>query len=1062
MNTKEIRKLLGSTIYTRALNYYQNGKVGNIKKGARFYEAKILGSNDSIYDVTIRIDSDGNPYSYFCDCPYGKICKHIGAVLISEFGDNQSDNVQEVSSKKINKHKEKREDRVLPLSNPTSDVSIEIIDILDENEETYHASGLVFEIHREYLKDFGDERYFLRPALLNSKNDEETLSPFFNESKIRKPNSESSNLMKLLKINENLFLSDFMPYIENNDVSVYFELGSKVHLVEFQKIKKIDISFDFFSLFHQEPQFNPVFDIELENGNIVNIKKIHNGIEINGLSVLFLHKKGDLYYSLYDGNLAALLKVFKDKVGLNYEDILYLNNFVNQNLSDKVKLNFDYKIVKLVYPTPFAVIKLEWIFQRLKVSVFFNYNGSEFIFDGKDGYVKLSSENKEELEIAVKNRGFEVEIFNYLEMLFTRFMDFSKQGNLKDKRAGVQFVLKLRVEEFLIKFGAELLENGIKVITDGGATEISDREGKVKFEIKTVSDWLEVKPVYENSKGKLLDLQIDSELLEGNIVKVGDGYTVLTQEEKEKLENILKLSEGDSSKIKVKKLHYSLIDSLYSDLVKSSTKDIKRLKKIFENLNDYSGIENYQLPKGFRGDLRDYQISGYNWLYFLRSYGINGILADDMGLGKTVQTLALLQKVKEEQKKLSVLLVVPVTTMFNWEIEIKKFTPELSFTRHAGAKRNKDENELFRSDILLVSYQTLRIDIEFFKSVNFDYIILDEAQYVKNPNSQVFKAVKVLNSKHRISLSGTPVENSTIELWSQMDFLNPGVLGTLKQFKMFFVKPIEKDGNVELIKRLQKIVFPFILRRKKEDVLKDLPEKEEVVLYSEMGKKQEAIYNEYKSGVRQRLEKTLDEKGVNRSAIEIFDALLRLRQISLFPELVDESFKGYESAKFELLKEMVGEIIQEDHKIIIFSQFVKSLKIMKSYFDNQNIDYSYIDGSTKNRQSEVEKFQNGDKRKVFLISLKAGSVGINLTAADYVFLFDPWWNPAVEAQAIDRSHRMGQKNKVFAYKMIVKNTVEEKILELQESKKQLVNELITEDKNFFKSLSRKDVLNLFE
>jgi len=771
MNLKDIKKLLGSAIYTRALNYYHNGNVGNIKKGVRFIEAKILGSNDNIYDVTIRIDGDGNPYSYFCDCPYGKICKHIGAVLISEFGEDDFEKSEEKSSNKLKKINEIKKDKILSLDISDGKLSSKITDILSENNTDYHADTLVFEIYKEYSKSYGGDRYQLRPSLFSNKNDIQTLSIFSNETQFKKIDSKSSNLFQLLKLKKDIsFLSDYMPLLVDTDFLLYHEVGSKLYEVEMLEITKITVDFEFFSLFNEEPQFIPIFNFQLEDGSIATLKKIHNGIEINGVSILYLHTKGKLYYSLYDGNLAALFLVFKENVSFNYKEIIYLENYLLKRLVDKVYFNFDYKKVKLLYPTPFAIVELQWIFQRLKVSVLFNYNGSEFAFDKKEGYLKLDSLNDEILNVAVKNRVFESEIFNYLEMLFARYMDFSKQGNLKDKRDGVHFVLKLRVEEFLVKFGSELLEYGIVIRTDDRNTEIENRKSSIKFEVETSNDWLEVNSFYENSKGELLNLQLDNDLFENRVVKVGDGYTILTQDEKQKLEEILKLSKKDSFNIKLKKLHYSIIDKLYDDFVKNSKKNVKNLKKIFENLNDYTIINNYDLPNSFNGNLRDYQIAGYNWLHFLRLNGVNGILADDMGLGKTIQTLALLQKVKEEEKKLSVLLVVPLTTMFNWQVEIEKFTPNLTYNRHAGAKRDKDENKLFESDIVLVSYQTLRIDIEYFKVLNYDYIILDEAQYIKNPNSQLYKAIKLLNSKHKLSLTGTPVENGTIELWSQMDF----------------------------------------------------------------------------------------------------------------------------------------------------------------------------------------------------------------------------------------------------------------------------------------------------
>jgi len=410
-----------------------------------------------------------------------------------------------------------------------------------------------------------------------------------------------------------------------------------------------------------------------------------------------------------------------------------------------------------------------------------------------------------------------------------------------------------------------------------------------------------------------------------------------------------------------------------------------------------------------------------------------------MGLGKTVQTLAFLQKLKEDNDLGKVLLVVPVTTIVNWETEIERFTPELKYTRHFGQTRTKDEELVKNFDIIIISYHTLRNDIDFFYNFEFDYLILDEAQNIKNSSSQIFKTVKIIKAKHKLTLSGTPIENNTLELWSQMDFLNSGLLGTIYEFKKNFANPIEAYHDKNAVERLKKIIYPFILRRKKQEVAKDLPEKEEIILFCEM-----------------------DKSGVQKSAFQIFEALLRLRQAALFPELIDLKFKNIQSIKFEELKEKIEEGINENHKILVFSQFVKSLKIIEKFVIDKKFKYSYIDGQTKNRDKEIKSFQEEENVNLFLLSLKAGGVGINLTASDYVILFDPWWNPAVESQAVDRTHRIGQTKKVIVYKLIVKDTVEEKILHLQEKKKELVSELITEDSAFFKSLSKNDILDLFE
>ena len=408
------------------------------------------------------------------------------------------------------------------------------------------------------------------------------------------------------------------------------------------------------------------------------------------------------------------------------------------------------------------------------------------------------------------------------------------------------------------------------------------------------------------------------------------------------------------------------------------------------------------------------------------------------------------------------LLIVPVSTIPNWEQEIARFAGGMTFLRHIGQSRNVDENAIRSHDVTITSYHTLRNDIAVFANIDFTYVILDEAQNIKNAATKAFKAVKTLKASHRLALSGTPVENSTGELWSLFDFLNPGLLGTKEHFSAVFAKPIEQYADAAAAAQLRSLVFPFILRRKKEMVARELPPKEEIIVYCEMDAKQKKVYDTFKKECRKKVEGIIADKGKERGALEIFEALLKLRQIALFPALASPQFKDVPSCKFELFTDMLDEIATEEHKVLVFSQFVRSLDFMKAHLKERKLDYAYIDGSTKKRDVEIKKFQENGSVKVFLLSLKAGGVGINLTAADYVILFDPWWNPAVEAQAVDRAHRIGQKRKVTAYKLIVKDTVEEKILALQEKKRALVNDLITEEASFFKSLSGADIVDLFE
>jgi SNF2 family DNA or RNA helicase len=514
-------------------------------------------------------------------------------------------------------------------------------------------------------------------------------------------------------------------------------------------------------------------------------------------------------------------------------------------------------------------------------------------------------------------------------------------------------------------------------------------------------------------------------------------------------------NKNKKNSIVLKKHHLALIQELGNN-GNSFTIDRK-----LQNLKNFEQIDEFPMPNNFKGQLRPYQKAGYNWLMFLNKFNFGGCLADDMGLGKTVQTLAMLQSEKEKGANNATLLIMPTSLIYNWEKEAKKFTPGLKVLNHRGTNRTKNPAEFDNYDLVLTSYGIARLDIELLKEYYFHYVILDESQAIKNPGSIIARAVKKLKSKNRLVLTGTPLENSAMDLWSQMTFLNPGLLGSQHYFINEFLHPIEKKKDNNKTRKLGAIIKPFMLRRHKSQVATELPEKVINIQYCAMSPSQEEEYEKIKTIYRNKILEAIETEGMRKSQFLLLQGLSKLRQIANHPKMVDEEYQG-DSGKLEDLTNMIDSGISEGHKILVFSQFVKHLSIVREYLNNKNIAYSYLDGSTKDRQTEVENFQNMDDIKIFLISLKAGGLGLNLTRADYVFLLDPWWNPAVEAQAMDRAHRIGQERKVFTYKFISKDTVEEKILILQERKLQLAQNLIITEESFVKDLTSDDIRNLFE
>ena len=434
-----------------------------------------------------------------------------------------------------------------------------------------------------------------------------------------------------------------------------------------------------------------------------------------------------------------------------------------------------------------------------------------------------------------------------------------------------------------------------------------------------------------------------------------------------------------------------------------------------------------------------------------------------MGLGKTLQALALLQKAKEKDKKAPSLVVCPTSVVFNWENEIEKFAPGLSCLKLTGTDRKEHFKEISKYDVVITSYALVRRDIAKLKKHEFRYVILDESQNIKNADSQTAQTVKELNCKHKLALSGTPIENRLEELWSVFDFLMPGFLFDKSEFNYRYVTPITEREDKTVEKRLKSQIYPFILRRMKRDVAKDLPDKIENVAYCELTPEQKDFYMEVLDSTKEELFKSIEQNGIEKSRMSIFSALLRLRQICCHPKLYDkENIKGIkESGKFEQLKVMLEEIISEKHRVLLFSQFVDMLDIIKAWLTRAGIKHEYLTGSTKNRQEVVERFNSDPTIPIFLISLKAGGTGLNLTGADYVIHYDPWWNPAVEDQATDRAYRIGQTKKVFVYRMITKGTVEEKIQKLKSRKRDLVDSVISVDRNIGKSLTYEDLKDIF-
>ncbi len=586
-----------------------------------------------------------------------------------------------------------------------------------------------------------------------------------------------------------------------------------------------------------------------------------------------------------------------------------------------------------------------------------------------------------------------------------------------------------------------------------------------KIFISSHTDWFDAKVEIQFGEQKVTVADVKKALAnKQQFVQLEDGTLgILPEEWIRKYSLLFKVGEGKLGNMKLSKYQFSVIEDLYSQ--RDEEELFVQLEEKYDKLRYNHEIKKVDAPAHLKPILRPYQESGFQWLNYLREVQWGGILADDMGLGKTVQALSFIHYLKEQQGSLKALVVCPTTLMFNWQNEIKKFTPSLTYYTHHGGARMRDTLSQDHIDVIITTYGTLRSDIKQFIDVQFDYVILDESQAIKNPSSKVTKAACVLRAKNRLCLSGTPLQNNTFDIFAQMNFLNPGMLGSMEFFKNEFAVPIDKFGEKDQKDHLRKLLYPFILRRTKEQVAKDLPEKQEMILFCEMGDEQRKIYEAYRNDFRDKILGVVQEQGIQKSQLTILQGLMKLRQICDSPAIMKEQ-DGEKFPNASVKLEEIGREITEsisNHKALIFSQFLGMLALIKEKMKELGVDYEYFDGSTSapDREKAINRFQNDENCRVFLISLKAGGVGLNLTAADYVYIVDPWWNPAVEQQAIDRTHRIGQTKNIFAYRMICTDTVEDKIIKLQERKRALAKDLITDDEGFVKSLTKEDVEYLF-
>ena len=767
---------------------------------------------------------------------------------------------------------------------------------------------------------------------------------------------------------------------------------------------------------------------------------------------------------------------------LKEDEVIKLNEIIKdcrKYLDLKTKIKPDFQVIKSVLAEPCMLVDYDNKKDLLEVQAVVDYgiqkvdvgeSVNRYRERGGDRFRKLDDDkyiikaSKEKIEYAPAKRKKEIK-------LYKQFYYFGRECGFKKS-----LECKIEGEKEIFKYFKKHWENvknlGYKIefVNDEFQFIKEDFTAGFNVDLNAENDWLrfDVNCYCGKDKIGLDDLRryvVDKK----EFIKLNNGKILKITNPKE-LERFVLMLESfhakENNKFEGKLYHATELEYIFTSSKYYNAKVEKSFEKFIKEAKSGNPIRKIRLPQRFNKVLRDYQKEGINWFYFLRKYRFAGILADDMGLGKTLQTLVLIEKEKVKNKPS--IVICPKTLLYNWQSEVEKFTPKLKSTVIDGfpKERKKLIKQAKNCDLVITGYASMQKDYEVYdkQQVKFNYCVLDEAQFIKNHATKNAQIVKKINADYRLALTGTPLENSVSEIWSIFDFLMPGFLGSFNAFKRKFQTPIMKHSDKLALQNLRKKIECFMLRRSKSEVLKELPPKIEQVSRCHLEKAQNILYQEILANVKKEIFDTVKEKGFNKSRIHILAGLTKLRQVCNHPVLLlkDKDYTKYESAKLNMFMELIDGIVSGKNKVLVFSQFTKMLDILAQELDKNDISYSYLSGKTNKRQDVIKDFNENSDKQVFLISLKAGGTGLNLTSANNVIIFDPWWNPSVENQAVDRTHRIGQKKSVNVYRLIMEGTIEERIVKLQEKKKFLFDNLIGESKDLFVKLTWDDIKGLFE
>ena len=858
---------------------------------------------------------------------------------------------------------------------------------------------------------------------------------------------------------------------EQGDEKIKAELNMEDRKDDYSKKSKKEFVFKLSNDYKKSRQFLLFFAkedlVKIENQNV----SFH---KLSKLLLELLSRVRSNEYGYYEHK-----KSFE--IVLKEEEIIKLNQIIKDSykyLDFKTDLKSDFKVIKSTLAKPCMVVDYDHKKDSLEVKAAVDYGftkvnvkesvrryrqGGEDCFQRWDGSKYVIKIDKEKIEYAPAKIKEEIK-------LYKQFCYFGKEygfnRSLECKADGEKEIFK-----YFKKYWENVKNLGYKIefIKDEFRFVEENFQAGFNVDLNAENDWLgfdvncycgEDKISLDNLQKYIKDKKEFIKLNNGKILKITN---------REELERFILMLESfyakENDRFEGKLYHAPELEDIFTSSKYYNAKVEKSFEKFIKEAKSGKPIRKIKLPARFDKVLRNYQKDGVNWLYFLRKYRFAGILADDMGLGKTLQTLVLMEKEKVKNKPS--LVICPKTLLYNWQSEVEKFTPKLKAIVIDGSykERRKLIKKIKNYDLAITGYATMQKDYEFYnkQKVKFNYCVLDEAQFIKNHATKSSQIVKKINADYRLALTGTPLENSVSEIWSIFDFLMPGFLGSFNAFNKKFYNPIMKHSDALALKNLRKKIECFMLRRVKSKVLKELPPKIEQVSRCHLGKEQNILYQEILANVKSNIFETVQEKGFNKSRIHILAGLIKLRQVCNHPVLLlkDKDYTKYESAKLNMFLELINEIVSSKRKALVFSQFTKMLDILAKELDKNSISYSYLSGKTRKRQELITDFNENNSKQIFLISLKAGGTGLNLTSASNVIIFDPWWNPSVENQAVDRTHRIGQKKSVNVYRLITEGTIEERIVKLQEKKKFLFDNLVGESKDLFVKLTWDDIKELF-